>query len=81
MKCSYHTFLERQHRRIRRGGGQREGEEEHRKDIILHFLELLMKKVTKNTEKICKELAWYVAALGKHAAEQGPCPTWGQGQE
>merc|ERR1711936_99406 len=31
-------------------------------------------RVTKNTEKICKELAWYVAALGKHAAEQGPCP-------
>ena len=32
-------------------------------------------RVMKNTEKICKELVWYVGALGKHAAEHGPCPT------
>ena len=75
MKWSNHTFLERQHRRIRRGGGQREGDKEHRKDIFLHSFKLLMNKVTKNTEKICKELVWYVAALGNQAAQHGPCPT------
>ena len=32
-------------------------------------------RVMKNTEKICKELVWYVGALGNHAADQGPCPT------
>ena len=32
-------------------------------------------RVMKNTEKICKELVWYVDALGTHAAQKGPCPT------
>ena len=32
-------------------------------------------RVMKNTEKICKELVWYVEALGTHAAQKGPCPT------
>jgi len=35
-------------------------------------------RVMKNTEKICKELVWYVGALGNHAAEHGPCPTKAQ---
>ena len=38
MKCSYHTFLERQHRRVWWGGGQREGDTEHRKDFFSIFL-------------------------------------------
>ena len=32
-------------------------------------------RVMKNTEKICKELVWYVGALNSHASQNGPCPT------
>ena len=32
-------------------------------------------RVMKNTEKICKELVWYVGALNSHVSQNGPCPT------
>lgn len=38
-------------------------------------LEVDNAKVTKNTEKLCKELLWYMEALGQQALGAGKCPT------